>query len=142
MQKAQNIVFFDGVCNLCNGIVNILLELDTRKNLLFAPLQGETFRQLFPDKNGDKDMDKKILLMPDTIIFYDTQGSIFTHSDAVLRTLAAMGGVYQLVLILLVVPRVVRDFVYRFIAHNRYRFFGKRDTCRVPTPELLIRFLP
>ncbi|MBL7990885.1 MAG: DUF393 domain-containing protein [Candidatus Kapabacteria bacterium] len=130
---AKTIVFFDGVCNLCNGAVNWLIDRDTHHHLYFAPLQGETFATMREDKNISPDDLSTIVLW--------SEGRFTTHSEAVLRTCAALGGVWRLAVVGLIVPAFLRDGVYRFIARHRYRWFGKADACRVPTPELAKKFL-
>jgi predicted DCC family thiol-disulfide oxidoreductase YuxK len=131
--ERKQIVFFDGVCNLCNGAVNWLIDHDSRNHLHFAPLQGETFHLL---KNSNTTLSDNL----STIVFW-SEGRFFTHSEAVLRTCAALGGVWRLALVGLIIPAFLRDIVYRFIARNRYRWFGKRNACRLPTPTLVAKFL-
>ncbi len=129
----RTIVFFDGVCNLCNGAVNWLIDRDTHHRLYFAPLQGETFAVLQEGTN----------ITPDdlsTIVLW-SEGRFTTHSEAVLRTCSALGGVWRLAGVGLVIPAFLRDGAYRFIARHRYQWFGTTDACRVPTTELAKKFL-
>jgi predicted DCC family thiol-disulfide oxidoreductase YuxK len=133
----RNIVFFDGVCNLCNGVVQMLIRLDTRKTLVFAPLQGITFAQ--HHASGFMASTQNVL---DSIIFYAADGRYYSESDAALRVIAALGGVYRLAMALFLIPRPIRNFLYRCIARNRYRLFGQRETCMIPSPDVLSRFLP
>lgn len=126
------VVFFDGVCNLCNGSVNFLIDHDPQKRLRFAPLQGRTFQELRSARPG--------LAGLGTIVLHDEEGLHF-KSTAVLRVARALGGVWRLTGVFFVVPRFLRDIVYDFIARHRYRWFGKADFCRIPTPELRSRFL-
>lgn len=132
----NNIVFFDGVCNLCNGAVIWLLERDRRKALRFAPLQGTTFR-VFSEQYPN--------LVPDTlstIVFY-TKGHVYTYSSAILAIGTVLGGLWRFFSLAgRIVPRFLRDIAYNILSRNRYRWFGKRDTCLIPTPELSARFLP
>jgi len=128
----EPIVFFDGVCNLCNGSVNFLIDRDREKRLRFAPLQGRTFQEL---RAGRPDLPQL-----GTIVLHDEKGLHF-KSTAVLRVLRALGGVWRLTGVLFVVPRFLRDVVYDFVARHRYGWFGKSDSCRIPTPELRARFL-
>jgi predicted DCC family thiol-disulfide oxidoreductase YuxK len=125
----SEIVFFDGVCNLCNAFVDFLIRRN--QNLLFAPLQGSTAAKLLP-----KD---KIENLP-SIVFW-SHGNIYIESTAALRILARLGPGYQMITVFMVLPKFIRDQVYRFIARNRYRWFGKKDTCRLPTPAERMRFL-
>lgn len=132
----QTIVFFDGVCNLCHGAVNWLLERDRHKTLRFAPLQGTTFR-VFSEQYPD--------LIPNdlsTIVFY-SKGHVYTYSSAILAIGTVLGGIWRLVSLAgRIIPRFLRDIAYKILSRNRYRWFGKRDTCLIPTPELSARFLP
>jgi len=134
------IVFFDGVCGLCNSAVDFLLAHDQRGRLQFAPLQGSTARARLTDSD---------LLDLNSIIVVDesngvpaSQVSLYRKSTGVLRALIAIGGAWGFVArIALLVPRFIRDFVYDIVATNRYAWFGKRDTCRLPTPDERSRFL-
>jgi predicted DCC family thiol-disulfide oxidoreductase YuxK len=132
--NTTNIVFFDGVCNFCNKIVNVLLDLDTHKRLVFAPLQGETYRQ-YSTARGEKTSDFS------TIVFVQ-HGREYTKSDAAIRVIACLGGGYRISLGLLLFPRFLRNAAYNLIARNRYSWFGKREACRLPTLDERMRFLP
>lgn len=122
------ILFFDGVCNLCNGFVDFLVRRDKQAVLKFAPLEGETARA-------------RGVAVKESVVLLDGD-EIHLASDAALRTLAALGGPWRAATWLMAIPRPVREAVYRFVARNRYRWFGKRDSCRLPTPEERARFLP
>jgi len=127
------ILFFDGVCGLCNWFVDLLLKADRQDRFRFAPLQGDTAQRMLglQDQYGG----------PNSFVFHEKERS-YEQSNAVLLALRRLGGVWRLVAMLYVFPRPLRDFVYRIVARNRYRWFGKRDVCRVPTPEEQERFLP
>jgi predicted DCC family thiol-disulfide oxidoreductase YuxK len=148
----STVVFFDGVCNLCNGVVNWLIDHDTNGMLQFAPLQGTTFAEFV----GQRPEAKPVMLPADhatdntseppatdlsTIMLWHS-GQLYSRSGAVVRTLAAMGGAWRLVFGLLVIPAFLRDSIYTFVARHRYEWFGKQDACRLPTPELKAKFLP
>lgn len=124
LHKAQ-IVFFDGVCHLCNGFVDSVITLDTNHVLYFAPLQGETAQALLPAQD-------RVHL--DSVIYYESE-KIYTSSTAILKILIKLGGLFELFRFFWIIPRPLRDFVYKIIAHNRYRWFGKREFCRFPLPE-------
>jgi predicted DCC family thiol-disulfide oxidoreductase YuxK len=127
------IVFFDGVCGLCNRFVDFALPRDRRRRLLFAPLQGETARGMVdrPDRESLK-----------SVIVVDRQGS-HRRSSAVVRVLRRLGGGWSVLGTLLwLVPKPIRDLAYQLVARYRYRWFGQKDACRVPTPEERARFLP
>ena len=130
---APPVVFFDGVCNLCNGAVNFLLDRDRHRQLRFAPLQGRTFgsvRAANPGLNG-----------VDSLVLVDADG-LHIRSEAALRLAAYLGFPWRLLGRMgLVVPRALRDWVYDRVARGRYRWFGRREACRLPTPALRERFL-
>jgi predicted DCC family thiol-disulfide oxidoreductase YuxK len=127
------IVFFDGVCNLCNGAVNFLLDRDRDRRLRFAPLQGRTFEALRAAHSG--------LAGLDSLVLVDAEG-LHIRSEAALRLSRYLGLSWRLLGRLgLLVPRALRDWLYDRVARNRYRWFGRRDSCRIPTPELRARFL-
>ncbi len=127
------VILFDGVCNLCNASVNWIIDRDKKNIFLFASLQSaygiETVNKF--GLSGD---------YMDTVILRDAD-KIYTRSDAVLHIVKLLGGVYSLIYVFRIIPRFMRDAVYNFIARNRYRWFGKRDSCRMPTPELKAKFL-
>ena len=129
----QTSVFFDGVCTLCNRGVNFLIKHDKKGVLKFASLQSEYAQNVIPKALLDRDN-------LDTIIVY-TDGKFYERSKAVLKLCKVLGGGFYVVLIGYLIPRFIRDGLYRFIANNRYRWFGKQSQCRVPTPDLKERFL-
>lgn len=131
----MKIVFFDGYCNLCNGLVDFLMRADSRQRLHFASLQGETARKIL--KPGPRELP----VDSDTVIFL-RDGVRYERSTAILRILADLGGVWTAVRVLLILPAAIRDFFYRGIARHRYRWFGKRESCRLPSPEEAARLLP
>ena len=129
----DHIIFFDGVCNLCNNSVNRLIKMDVKKVFKFASLQSEFARSFVPDhlinhKNFD------------TILFYKN-GQFYDRSNAVLNICKALGGGFNVFLIGYIIPRFIRDTLYRLVANNRYKWFGKKDQCMVPTDDLKERFL-
>jgi len=126
-----SVVFFDGVCNLCNRIVDFLIRRDKKHVLRYAPLQGSSAAQL---------LDAKMVSDLPSVAFLDSTGA-YQRSNAVLRAAAKLGGIWSLAKWLLIIPRPVRDWVYNWIARNRYKWFGKRDSCRLPTEEERAMFL-
>ena len=130
---ANPIVLFDGVCNLCNGSVQFLIKRDPQARLRFASLQSETGQKL----QADFGMDPQAL---DSVILVDGD-RWYKESDAALRIARNLPGAWKLLTAFRIVPRPLRDAVYRLIARNRYRWFGKSETCWLPTPELRGRFL-
>ncbi len=131
------LVVFDGVCNLCNQSVDWLVWLDRKRRLRYTSLQGKTAGEILA-KSGPLPENTQNWSM----LLWDQQG-IHTRSDAALRTLAHLGGLYTAAhLLRWLIPRFLRDAVYRAIARRRYRWFGQKDSCRVPTPEERALFLP
>ena len=130
------IIFFDGVCNLCNGFVNFVIDIDKKGKFRFASLQSPEASEYlsgFPDiVTGDN---------PDSVVLLTPEGRVFTESEAVLNAAGVLGGGWSLLKVFKILPRSFRDSIYRWVARNRYRWFGKRDVCRMPTPELRERFL-
>jgi predicted DCC family thiol-disulfide oxidoreductase YuxK len=127
------IVFFDGVCGLCNRFVDFVLSRDRDGKFRFAPLQGETARA---------SLDEFEIRNLNTVVVVD-RGGKHRKSDAVIVVLRGLGGVWRvLAAILRFVPRPVRDFGYGTVARWRYVLFGKKETCRMPTPAERLRFLP
>jgi len=130
---AQPIVFYDGVCGLCDRTVQTLLRWDRRGRLKFAPLQGETARERL---GAEAAAELK------TLILVDAHGE-FRRSSAVVRILGHLGGGYRVLGGLFwLIPRPLRDFGYNFVAARRYRWFGQFDACRLPKPNERERFLP
>lgn len=133
MPKAQKIILFDGVCNLCNGWVQFVINHDIRKIFRFGSLQSEGGRVLLK-KHG--------LPLNDYDSFvYVKDNQVYLKSTAALHVLKDLGGFYKFFYIFIVIPRPVRDFAYSLIAKNRYFLFGKRESCMLPSPELRNRFL-
>ena len=126
------ILFFDGVCGLCNKTVDQLLRIDHDCHLRFAPLQGPTAEQLLP---------AELVEDLDTVVLWH-QGQAYQRSRAILNALVIIGFPWSALGIFKIVPRFLADPIYRFIARNRYRWFGKRETCRLPTSDERARFLP
>jgi predicted DCC family thiol-disulfide oxidoreductase YuxK len=121
----EQIVFFDGECNLCNSTVDFFIRLDGGRRLHFASLQGETARKILPER---------VRSGLDTVVLW-REGNLYKKSGAVLRALVACGGIWIFAGIFLLVPWFVRDFFYDVIAKNRFKWFGRRESCRLPTPE-------
>jgi predicted DCC family thiol-disulfide oxidoreductase YuxK len=126
------VIFFDDVCIMCNTFVNLLLRVDRSQQFLFAPLHGETASKLLPPLPDDP---TKWLM-----IYVDERG-IHDQSDASLEVCRRLGGFWWFLSLARFIPRAIRNPIYRVIARNRYRWFGKRDACRIPSPEERARFL-
>ncbi|GAB2966780.1 thiol-disulfide oxidoreductase DCC family protein [Hymenobacter coalescens] len=134
MQAGSSVILFDGVCNLCHGLVQFIIDRDPQARFRFASLQSETGQRLMPGGvNPDPENPDSVVLIED--------GQAYTHSTAILRILRHLGGGWRLLAAASVLPRFLRDAAYRFVARNRYRWFGKQNECWLPTPELKARFL-
>lgn len=129
---AERIIFFDGVCGLCNRFVDHLLHADRHGRFMFAPLQGNTAKERLPSSRADAL----------SSVVYLRDGRVLQRSDAALRILIDLGGWRRVHRIWFAFPRAPRDAVYDWVARNRYRWFGKRAACRVPAPAEQSRFLP
>jgi predicted DCC family thiol-disulfide oxidoreductase YuxK len=127
------IVLFDGVCNLCDASVRFVVERDERAIFRFATLDSPAARELLQNVGAPSDL-------PDSVVLIDA-GQVSDRSTAALRIARHLGWPWKLAYALIVVPRFVRDAVYDWVAKRRYAWFGKKETCLVPTPELRERFL-
>lgn len=130
----QKIIFFDGVCGLCNTFADWVIRRDKKNIFLFSPIQGETAKgRLGPlPENSDEW----------SIIYSNQNNELKYASSAVLDILYELGGGWRILSYFSVLPVSLRDWVYRFIAKRRYRWFKKRDSCRIPTKEERHKFLP
>ena len=128
------VVLFDGVCNLCNGAVNFIIDRDPSARFRFAALQSSQAAALLAPLGRVPEAE------PQSFILVE-DGRVYERSSAALRVARKLPGAWRLFYAFIVVPRPIRDVVYRFIARNRYRWFGKAEACRMPTPELRARFL-
>lgn len=128
----RDIVVFDGVCHLCSGWVQFLLRHDAARRNSFASMQGDTGQRLMREHGIDPADPSSFLLVRD--------GRAQTDSDAVISVVTGLGGAWELANVLRAIPRALRDPVYRWIARHRYRVFGKRATCYLPTADTAARF--
>jgi predicted DCC family thiol-disulfide oxidoreductase YuxK len=126
-------ILFDGVCNLCNGFVQFVIARDPAARFRFATLQSRAAATLLRDAGVAAPLPDSMVLVED--------GRVHTRSTAALRVARGLRAPWPLAFLLIAVPRVVRDAVYDFIAARRYRWFGRRETCMMPTPDLQRRFL-
>lgn len=134
MSEQKNaIVLFDGVCNFCNSSVNFFIERDSKKYFKFAPLQSEIADELSLKYDIDRENVDSIILIEDD--------KAYTYSTAALKIAKNLDGIWSLGYAFIIVPEFIRDFFYKLIAKNRYKIFGKKDVCMIPTPELKERFL-
>lgn len=122
--KSHNIIFFDGYCILCNRAIDKVLTSKNAKDFKFAPLDGPT---------AELAIGTALTSTLDSIVYWKDE-EILTHSNAIIAIAIDMGGWYKLYGVFRIVPRLIRDRIYRHIAKKRYSWFGKNDSCRLPDP--------
>ncbi len=128
----RSIVLFDGICNFCSDSVNFIIGHDHARRFTFAPLQSEVGRELIAKYKIGSEVDSIVLI---------DEGRAFTHSTAALRIAKGLGGVWTVTYVLILVPAAIRDWIYTVFAKHRYRLFGKKNACMIPTPDVRSRFL-
>lgn len=131
--RTHAVLLFDGVCNLCNGSVNFIIDRDPAAYFKFAPLQSASGRALLEKHHLPSDRMDTLVLVEDD--------HAYVRSTAALRIARRLVSPWPLLALFLIVPRFLRDLAYKLIAANRYRWFGKSESCRLPTPALRSRFL-
>lgn len=129
----NKVILFDGVCNLCTASVTFVIQRDAKNSFRFASLQSSFGQQILSQQGIDPRHFDTILLIKDE--------KVFTRSDAALEIARDLSGLWPILYIFKVIPSVIRNIVYNWIARNRYRWFGKNDSCMIPTPELKARFI-
>jgi predicted DCC family thiol-disulfide oxidoreductase YuxK len=132
MNPVQPIVLFDGICNYCNAMVNFAIRFDRKKRLKFAALQSAAGGRLKQEFNVPAAIDSVILIDRDRA---------FTYSDAAIRITKFLSFPANILYALIIIPRFIRQPVYRWIARNRYKWFGKKETCMIPRSNVKDRFL-
>lgn len=131
--KDVPVVLFDGVCNLCNGSVIFIIRHDAKSKFKFASLQSEY---------GVEQMDKFNLPLSElNSVLLVKDNRLFQKSNAALEIASMLDGIWPILYVFKIVPRFIRDFVYDWIARNRYRWFGKKEACMIPTPDMRARFI-
>lgn len=128
-----SVVLFDGVCNVCNSTVNFIIDRDPTARFRFASLQSPQGSALAASHGVDASQLSTMVLIDG--------GRAYTKSTALLRVARGLRAPWPLAYVAMIVPRPLRDAAYRFLVSNRYRWFGKSESCRVPTPEIRSRFL-
>ena len=133
VNEASAVIFFDGVCNLCNASVRFVIARDPRRYFRFASLQSDAALRILPGRGHDPALLSSVVLLEG--------GRLYERSTAALRIARHLRGPWPALSLLLVIPRPLRDFAYDRVANNRYRWFGRQDSCMVPTPALRDRFV-
>ncbi|MGD8781490.1 MAG: thiol-disulfide oxidoreductase DCC family protein [Ignavibacteria bacterium] len=126
------VIFFDGVCNLCNASINFIIKHDYKKVFRYAPLQSEISKKLLKSSSIVNGIDSVVLLK---------NNEIFIKSDAAFEILKEFRPFWKMLLVFKLLPKFIRDHLYDYIAKNRYKWFGKKEECMVPTRELKSLFL-
>tara|TARA_R110002050_G_scaffold56512_1_gene127017 strand:- start:118888 stop:119295 length:408 start_codon:yes stop_codon:yes gene_type:complete len=134
MELDKKIILFDGVCNLCNASIQLVIKHDKKDEYRFAALQSEHGRKMTAERHIDTTAIDSIILIEPGVAYY-------TKSTAVLKVGKNFGGLWSLLAVFEWIPEGIRNVVYDFIAKNRYKWYGKKDSCMIPTPELKAKFL-
>lgn len=132
-RSSHSIVLFDGVCNLCNGAVKFIIKRDSRGLFRFAPIQSELGEQLLTPYSPVFSGNDSFALVEN--------GQLFSQTDAALRIASQLDGLWYLFGIFRIVPSPLRNMLYRLLGRNRYRLFGKSESCMIPSADLQNRFL-
>lgn len=133
LPKNKQLVLFDGVCNLCNSSIIFIIKNDVNNVFYFAPLQSDTGKLI--TKQFGINTSKT-----DSILLYNTN-AVYSKSVAALKIASKLKFPYNLLVVFRVIPPFISNVVYDFIARNRYKWFGKKESCMVPTPQLSAKFL-
>ena len=134
MIENKKIILFDGVCNLCNSAVQYVIEHDKNDVFMFAALQSDIGKKLMKERGIDASQIDSIILIEQGVAYY-------TKSTAAIKIARSFGGIWQLAGVFQWIPEKIRDWVYDYIANNRYKWYGRKEACMVPTPELKTKFL-
>ncbi|MEO0570465.1 MAG: thiol-disulfide oxidoreductase DCC family protein [Bacteroidota bacterium] len=133
-EENKKIILFDGVCNLCNGVIQFVIKRDKKDLFRYAALQSELGEQLTKERGIDT---SKV----DSFVLIEPGKAYFIKSDAALEIAGDLNGLWPIFKMFKWVPTAIRNVVYDFVARNRYRWFGRKDQCMIPTPELQAKFL-
>ncbi|PQV46269.1 putative DCC family thiol-disulfide oxidoreductase YuxK [Jejuia pallidilutea] len=132
--ESKSLIVFDGVCNLCNASVQYVIKRDKNNKFLFAPLQSKIGEKIIKAYNINT---AKV----DSILLFNPKTGIFSKSTAALKIASKLSFPTNILTVFLIVPAFIRNWVYDFIAKNRYKWYGKKEACMIPTPDLKNKFL-
>ncbi len=130
----KKIILFDGICNFCNNSVLKIIKYDTKNQFIFASLQSDIGKKITNHLAID-------ISKIDSIILYEPEVAYYIKSSAALKIMNAFGGLWKTTQLFLVIPKPVRNYIYDFIAKNRYNWFGKKEECIIPSKEIRAKFL-
>jgi len=133
LYQSKGIILFDGICNLCNFWVNFIIDRDKRNYFLFAPLQSETAKYLTKKYNIDTNKINSVILIE--------KNNYYIKSTAIIKISGKLKGFWKMFYVAVIIPPFIRNIFYNIAAKYRYRWFGKREECRIPTPEIRQKFL-
>lgn len=140
----ERLLLFDGLCNLCDRTVQFIIRHDPKAKFKFAPLQSDFAAQMLAKFQGEDtaglDEEEHNVVDPKSIILI-LRGKLYKRSTAVIKIAAELGFPWSLAKVFYILPRGLRDGLYRYVARNRYRWYGKKESCMVPTAELRERFM-
>jgi len=131
--QEHDVLLFDGVCNLCNSSVNFIIDRDPKQHFRFAALQSDYGQEKLKELGFNQESFDSLVLL--------SNGKVYRKSSAALRIAKKLNGLWPALYLFIIVPPFIRNAVYDLIGKNRYRWWGKRDSCRMPTPELKQRFV-
>jgi predicted DCC family thiol-disulfide oxidoreductase YuxK len=134
LEKDKKLILFDGVCNLCNTSVQYVIKHDKKNSFMFTALQSEVGQQIIKDYNIDTSK-------TDSILLYTPENGVVSKSTAALKIAQNLGFPQNVMSIFFIIPPFIRNGVYDYIAKNRYKWYGKKESCMIPTPELKSKFL-
>lgn len=132
--QGKKIILFDGVCNLCNGAIQFIIKRDKKDTFRYAALQSELGQKLTRERGIDTTQIDSFILIEEGVAY-------FIKSDAALEIANDFGGIWKLLQVFKWIPASFRNVIYDFIAQNRYKWFGRKDQCMIPTPDLQAKFL-
>lgn len=134
LENNKQLILFDGVCNLCDASVQYIIKHDKKDVFRYAALQSDVGEKII--KKFDIDRNKT-----DSILLYSEENGIYYKSTAALKIASKLGFPRNLMVVFLIIPAVIRNSAYEFIARNRYKWYGKKEACMIPSPELKSKFL-
>jgi predicted DCC family thiol-disulfide oxidoreductase YuxK len=134
LKEGRKLIIFDGVCNLCNTSVQYVIKHDKKNIFIFTALQSDVGQQIIKEYNID-------ILKTDSILLFKPENGVVSKSTAALKIAHDLGFPQNLISVFFIIPTFIRDWVYDYIAKNRYKWYGKKESCMIPTPELKSKFL-